>query len=233
MKTTNTIEQVSSWYTTDGFYAQLVRLGHKTIQPYFYGTSLLEIGPADGAMTQLLTADFSRVTLLEPSQKYAKQLRAQFPDATIIQNTAEHVDTTVTYDTIILAHVLEHISKPVSTLKRIRKLMKPKSKLIIIVPNANSIHRFVGVGMGLIAKRTHLTPYDHKLGHKRVYTPELLTKHIQQANLRVVASGGILLKPLSNDQMKSWDPDVINGLYKAGTLLPDLCAELYIVCGNS
>jgi len=37
----------------------------------------------------------------------------------------------------------------------------------------------------------------------------------------------VLLKPLSNSQMESWDPDIIEALYEVGKELPDYCSPIY------
>lgn len=233
MKNQTTIEHVSSWYKTDGFYKQLVALGFESVKPFLKGKKLLEIGPADGAMTKFFTHSFRDISLLEPSHKYATMLHKSFPGATIHESLVENFVPPTTYDTIVMAHVLEHVTKPVAALNRIKRAMNQKSRLIIIVPNANSIHRLLGVAMGLIKTKFTLNAYDKKLGHQRVYDGSNLAKHVQRAGLRIVSQGGIMLKPLSNDQMKSWNPDIIRGLFNAGRQLPDLCAEIYVVCVKS
>jgi len=224
------INKVSSWYKTAGFYKRLVGFGFQTIQPYLTGKSLLEIGPADGAMTRLFAPPFTKLTLIEPSKNYVKLLHKQFPQADIHQTFIEHFKTEKIFDTIVMAHVLEHVGQPVSVLKRLRTMMHKKSRLILIVPNADSLHRNLGVSMGLLSKTTALNDYDKKLGHKRVYTRSLLQKHIAAAGFKIQSRGGIMLKPLSNNQMESWDKKIIEGLFETGKIFPDLCAELFCVC---
>ena len=230
MNTHTDINTVSSWYKTAGFYKTLVSLGFETILPFFRGKTLLEIGPADGAMTELLVKHFSRITLLEPSMRYTTMLKSRFPHAVITQGFIESFIPKETYDTIVMAHVLEHVSNPMSALGNLKKAMNKSSRLIIIVPNADSLHRYLGVAMELLPKRTALNAYDKKLGHKRVYTKTLLTEHIHKSGLKIIHTGGIFIKPLSNDQMKSWDSAIIRGLFSIGRKLPDLCSELYVVC---
>jgi len=230
MKKQQIIERVSSWYTTSGFYKQLVNFGFQTIQPFLKGKTVLEIGPADGAMTKLLTRRFSHISLIEPSHKYATMLQKAFPKATIYQSFVENFHPPQTYDTIVMAHVLEHVPRPVQALKHLKKAMRKSSRLIIVVPNANSIHRHVGVAMHLLNDVHDLNAYDKKLGHQRIYDSVLLRSHIKRAGLSIVAQGGIMVKPLSNAQMESWNPKIINGLFKVGQKLPDLCAELYMIC---
>jgi 2-polyprenyl-3-methyl-5-hydroxy-6-metoxy-1,4-benzoquinol methylase len=230
MKKQSAIETVSSWYKTEGFYKDLVSFGFETIKPFLKGKTLLEIGPADGAMTKLLAPRFSHISLIEPSEKYAKLLRKEFPGATIHRTFLEQFSPTQTYDTIIMAHVLEHVDQPVTALKKLTISMNASSRLIIIVPNAQSLHRHLGVAMGLLKTVYSLNAYDKKLGHKRVYDHTQLHNDIHSAGLRCIRDGGIMMKLLSNAQMESWNPRIIRGLFSIGKTFPDICAELYAVC---
>ena len=98
---------------------------------------------------------------------------------------------------------------------------------MINVPNAHSLHRQLGVKMGLLEKVTDLNAQDKKLGHKRVYTPALLSEHIQQSGLVADRIGGIMLKPLSNRQMNDWDEPMLKALFELGDDFPELSSELY------
>jgi 2-polyprenyl-3-methyl-5-hydroxy-6-metoxy-1,4-benzoquinol methylase len=230
MKKQQTVDRVSSWYTTAGFYKQLVQFGFRTIQPFLNGKTVLEIGPADGAMTTLLSDHFPDISLVEPSGKYAIMLHKKFPEAVIHQSLVENFHPPGTYDTIIMAHVLEHITDPVLALKHLKKAMQKSSRLIIIVPNADSIHRHVGVAMHLLRNIHDLNAYDKKLGHQRVYDRAQLHSHIKRAGLSIVSEGGIMIKPLSNAQMESWKPKMIQALYTIGKSMPKECGELYCIC---
>lgn len=233
MKQQNIIDTVSAWYKTDGFYERLVFFGFETIRPFLKGKKLLEIGPADGAMTKLLVPYFTDITLVEPSHKYVTLLQKIFPNITVCEKQIETFSPPTTYDTIVMAHVLEHISEPVKILKQLKTMMHKNSRLILIVPNADSLHRHLGVSMNLLPTTTTLNEYDKKLGHKRVYTQTLLYKQIRSAGLKILSGGGIMLKPLSNQQMESWDKKIIQGLFETGKLFPNLCAELYCVCTST
>lgn len=45
------------------------------------------------------------------------------------------------FDIIVIWHVLEHLTDPISTLAKARELLKPMGKLIIAVPNFDSLQR--------------------------------------------------------------------------------------------
>jgi hypothetical protein len=82
--------------------------------------------------------------------------------------------------------------------------------------------------MGLLRGLNDYSARDIQLGHMRVYDISLLTQHVAAAGLEVIDLQGILIKPLSNAQMQSWGPAVIDALFEVGREEPDLCNELYI-----
>jgi 2-polyprenyl-3-methyl-5-hydroxy-6-metoxy-1,4-benzoquinol methylase len=135
------------------------------------------------------------------------------------------------FDNIILSHILEHLNDPIMVLKRIKKLLHPQGRLFIVVPNALSLHRQVGVAMGLLNKVTTLNDADRSVDHKRVYTPTLLKRHCKSAGLLIEKFGGIFLKLLSNDQIQTqWSPELIQGCFELGKRYPNLCSEIFVVC---
>lgn len=192
MKSRKTIEDVSTWYKTEGWYKQLLFEGYRVIKPYLTGKTLLEIGPADGVMTKLLHRHFTAMTLLEPAHIYVQYLQKQFPDAKVVETTVEDFHPKTTYDTIVMAHVLEHIEDFDRALRKLRPAMHKKSRLIIIVPNAHAPQRRISVALGIIPKLDALNRRDKRLDHKRVYTLDLLKQHITRAGFHIQQSGNIL-----------------------------------------
>jgi hypothetical protein len=113
-------------------------------------------------------------------------------------------------------------------LAKLRSYLKPGGQIHIVVPNARSLHRRIGKAMGLLRSADDFSARDIQLGHMRVYDINLLTQHIAAAGLETVDLQGILIKPLSNAQMQSWEPAVIDALLEVGKEEPDLCNELYL-----
>jgi hypothetical protein len=78
---------------------------------------------------------------------------------------------------------------------------------------------------------TDLNDADRQIGHQRVYTRERFHKEFSGLRLRIVQSGGIFLKPLSNAQMESQlSPEQLEAFLALGAEFPDLAAEIYVVC---
>lgn len=204
-----------------------------SLKPYFKGDSVLEIGPAEGEMTTELFKCFKEVSVLEGSESFIENLRRTFKKdkLNIYTGLVEEVKINKKFDTIILSHVLEHFDCPKTALKKISTFLNDKGVLLIIVPNANSLHRHLGVILGMIKDIHALNEVDKKIGHKRVYDFGSLEKEVNATGFEVSKEGGILLKTLSNIQMeKLFSEKLIEAFFKLGKLFPDIACEIIAVC---
>jgi len=232
-KERDTLTNVSDWYkNTDwGFYTKIVWYSYVTIKPFFHGDKCLEMGPADGEMTKFLKDDFKKLVVVDAAEKYVKSAEKLSKNIEGHVALFEEFDPTQKFDIIIMSHVLEHVTDPVAILKRARTWLAPGGRIIAVVPNAGSLHRRLGVRLGMLEKTTQLNEQDIEIGHRRVYTREVLDGDIKTAGLATIAKGGVLLKLLSNAQMLTFENDkLIDGMFELGRDFPQLCSELYSVC---
>jgi 2-polyprenyl-3-methyl-5-hydroxy-6-metoxy-1,4-benzoquinol methylase len=227
------LTNVSGWYkNTDwGFYTKIVWYSYVSVKPFFVGTSCLEMGPADGEMTRFLMADFERMSVVDGSPTFVAAAEALGDHVTGHVSLFEEFEPADRYDTIIMSHVLEHVQDPVGVLVKAMSWLRPGGRIIAVVPNADSLHRRLGVKLGMLERRNQLNDQDIKIGHRRVYNREELDMDIERAGLHSVAKGGIFLKLLSNSQMMMFEDDrLIDGMFEMGRDLPELCSEIYSVC---
>lgn len=223
---------VADWYQTEGFYAKLLEQGYDKIKSHFSGKDCLELGCADGAMTEHLVDDFEAVVAIDGADEYCKEVknRLSSDNLTVVCSLFEEYKPDQQYDTIILAHVLEHVKNPVTLLERAGTWLRDGGRIIIIVPNGNSLHRQVGSKMGLIDTPDTIDEHDAALGHRRVYTPSELDRHVRRSGLRINDSGGIGLKPLTNDQIDQYLDEKIQEAYlQMGNEYPKIAAERYVI----
>lgn len=194
----------------------------------------LELGSADGIMTARLCKEFEKVTVVDGSDIFLSRIKETLKADNVELRCSlfEKFTTEERYNTIFMTHILEHLDNPVAVLKRSKQWLAENGHILIAVPNANSIHRHIGVKMGMLPENDALNEQDKILGHQRVYTPELLKQHIEEAGLKTKHFGGIMLKPISNRQMeKDWSEELIDAFFALGEDMPELCSEIYIVAG--
>lgn len=224
---------ISGWYkNTDwGFYTKIVWYSYISVKPYFAGSSCLEMGPADGEMTKFLAADFASLSVVDASPMFVAAAEGIAPHVTGHVALFEEFSPPASYDTIVMSHVLEHVADPVGILERVRTWLAPGGRIIAIVPNADSLHRRLGVKLGMLSRRNELNEQDVQIGHRRVYNREEFDRDLLAGGLRIVAKGGIFLKLLSNNQMLTFeDEKLVDGMFELGKDLPELCSEIYSIC---
>ena len=231
MNETSRIENCSKWYIEDQLDLDktLIRFRYQSLKPYIQGPEGLELGPAEGQMTQFLLNDFHKLTVVDGSA----ELLDFIPDAPSlfkVHALFEGFDTDQRFNTVLMEHVLEHVEQPVSLLLRAKEWLAPGGRILVGVPNGHSIHRLVAVKMGLLKEPCELNTRDIALGHRRVYTRQTLKKDLELAGLSVIIMGGVFFKPLSNQQIQDhWTKDMIQGFYELGKDFPEYSAELYAV----
>lgn len=229
------LDDIAGWYLEEqlDFDRRMIGFRYAALEPYLRGPAGLELGSAEGEMTHLLMPHFETLTIVDA----AGALLDRIPDAPTLRKVRslfETFDPRERFDTVIMEHVLEHVDDPVALVTRARGWLAPGGRLLAGVPNAHSIHRLAAVKMGLLAAPGDLNDRDRQLGHRRVYTPQSLRADIEAGGLRVVARGGVFLKPLSNSQIEShWDERMIDGFHQLGREFPDLAAEIFVVCESS
>ena len=142
-----------------------------TIAP-FTGARVLEIGAGMGNLTRQLCRHRKLYIATDLEQDYVEQLRITFrhrPFVRVARVDAENAEDFLPFegaqDTVICLNVLEHIADDAGTLRRIRTLLEPGGRLILLVPNDPS-------AFGTL---------DEALGHHRRYTRKLLTERVEEA----------------------------------------------------
>lgn len=228
----NRIERAAEWYAAEQLELdkRLLIRRYAASKPYFVGSSCLELGPAEGLMTARLVSDFSAVTVVDGSAV----LLSQIPDRENlikIHSLFEDFKPAAAFDTVIVDHVLEHVEHPVQLIRSALDWVAPGGRLIVGVPNANSIHRLAAVKLGMLRHQTSLNERDLALGHRRVYTSESLSSDLNSAGAEILHLGGVFLKVLSNRQLQNqWTPELIDAFMDLGTDYPEISAEIFAIC---
>lgn len=231
MKEIDKLEEISlNFGYSDGVMASSIAYCFKVITRHLKGPSVLELGPAEGLMTDLLVKSGHNITVVEGSQRFCVSLKERLPDVQVFHDLFETFRPDKQFDTIILGHVLEHVVDPISLLKQVKSWLTPGGRIFCAVPNASSIHRQAAVNMGLLELESSLNESDLQHGHRRVFSPDHLKSTFLEAGLSIELFGGYWLKPLSNGQIHShWTQPMIDAFMVLGEKYPDIAGEIYIV----
>jgi 2-polyprenyl-3-methyl-5-hydroxy-6-metoxy-1,4-benzoquinol methylase len=238
MQSTNEIEHLEriaadSWYAR-GANVRTIEYSFRVFARHIRGPSILELGPAEGIMTNLLAPLARELTIVDGSAKFCEDLRKRFPDANVVQSLFEDFKTEERFDNIVLGHVLEHVVDPVEILRVAKAALKPDGRILAAVPNARSIHRQAAVLMGLLPFEEGMNEADRHHGHRRVFTPETFRRAFLEAGLSIEIFGGYWLKPVSSRQIEeTWTPEMLQAFMELGERYPDIAGEIYVVARRS
>lgn len=128
------------------------------ITPYV-GTRVLEVGSGIGNMTRFLTSP-ELVVATDINPDYLAALHRMFENhgnvrVCQLDMGADHLPAEVGtgFDTVLCLNVLEHVADDLAALRRIRNVLAPEGRLLLIVP---AMHRLYG-------------EIDRAIGHHRRY----------------------------------------------------------------
>ena len=216
----------------DNLYEKKREYLFRELSKYHLPGNALELGCADGVMTEKLLRDFSDITVVDGSKRFLEQIKLmnKSKNFELVHCSFEEYSPRKKFSNIFMTHILEHIERPIDLLEKFKGGLSKGGRIFLAVPNAKSIHRLVGVKMGMLKNINSLNEQDVILGHKRVYTPKLLKLHVRRAGLKIVKFGGCMIKPLSNRQIeKYWSNDLIQAFFDMSEDFPELCSEIFIV----
>lgn len=194
------------------------------------------MGLGDGSLLEQIGPKFAQLTVLEASDVLVAQARVNFAAKRNIQIVNTYFENfrpaeNQKVSCILGNHVLEHLDDPVDVLRKSLAWLNPKGVAIFTVPNASSLHRRIGVQMGMLKKTTDLSDQDRIVGHQRVYEWDSLHRDVQAAGYAVIEAGGFNLKLVSQAQMVSWPEALHDAVYRVSLECPpEICSNLFVVC---
>ncbi len=216
----NPAEQFDYW---------LKRLQIGCIAGRLRGEAVLELGCATGEFTTLLAPLVRTLDVVEGSAYNIEVASVRVPDARFVHSMWEEFRPEHRYSDVVMCNALEHVGAPVALLEHVATWLEPGGCLHVVVPNGLSLHRLVGVEMGMLPEPLHLSEGDIAQGHTRNYTLDTLLADVRAAGLSSVHVQPVFLKVLPNREMLDWDWSLVQALHRVAQRFPEHGAELYVV----
>lgn len=213
-----------TWYP-----ARVVQMARK-------GGSMLELGLGHGHSCAFFSQAFPRYVSVEGSPEMIVRFRERFdvPGLEITQGFFEDFETEERFDSIGMGFVLEHVDDPGLILTRFTRFLAPGGSIFIAVPNAESLHRRFGHAAGMLPDMTVLSKGDLEFGHQRYFTLDTLKHLVESSGLSVMNVEGILLKPVTTQQLVDLNLDerILQAMLKVGIDYPELSNSILMQVGK-
>lgn len=218
----------------DGPSFATIQYSFEIAKRHIKGKKILEMGPAEGVMTDLLVKEYENITVVEGSKKFCEDLKKRYPVQLDVHHSLfETFEPKQKFDAIILGHVIEHVDNPDEVIAKAKKWLNKGGIIFAAVPNAQSIHRQAAAVMGILPTETSLNELDIHHGHKQIFTPIAFRNVFLDAGMKIDTYGGYWLKPVSNGQIQeSWTPEMLHAFMVIGERYPDIAGEIYVVASN-
>jgi 2-polyprenyl-3-methyl-5-hydroxy-6-metoxy-1,4-benzoquinol methylase len=227
------LEAVAGRFDSAGdFDVNYQRFFGRTVGERLAGKSCLELGCASGVMSEVLVRYVGALDMVDGSASYLNRAkeRVHGPNVRFFESLFETFTPDRRYDAIVASHVLEHVEDPIAVLVRMKAWLEPAGAIYAFVPNANSIHRHLGVAMNLAGSIYELSERDRMVSHRRVYDAGTLAADIRKAGLEPGPLHGVLVKPFHNAMMESLPQAMVDGFLELGRRIPQYAADIYYEC---
>ena len=203
--------------------------------------SILEIGCGMEPLFCYVKGD-QKFTIVEPAEKFcenAKQLSVENKNVTCIKGFFEEEADRLcetSFDMVICSSLLHEVKQPEKLLNAIKKVCNSKTVIHINVPNMFSIHRLLGVEMGIISDIFEASDCNRQFQQNTNFDIAKLKTMMETNGLKVIEEGSFFVKPFSHKQMEDMvekhiiDETVLDGLYKLTEYMPQFGSEIYVNC---
>jgi SAM-dependent methyltransferase len=198
-------------------------------------TEALEVALGSGDTTKLLADYFDSLTCVDMEARHIAEVTryiSLFPGARLprmICGAAETVDLPAqAFEHIVLFGLLEHCQDAIVALNNLKRALKPTGRFHILVNNAGSIHRHLGVELGIIKHVEELSDSDVNFGHYRVYTPATLNRDVHGAGLHVLYTDLHYMKPLHSSLFNQLPIEMHRAFCELGRRFPEFSSYIYL-----
>jgi SAM-dependent methyltransferase len=201
----------------------------RTIQAIGQARRVLEMGYGTGLVTSELIERGVPIEVLEGSPKLCAVARERHGPSGLVVHEAlfEEFAAPQPYEAVLAMHIAEHVDDPVGLFEIVARWLAPGGSIIVVVPNAQSLHRRLAVRMGLQRRLEDLSPRDLLVGHQRVYDLDGLRADLAAAGFTPQQEFGYQLKVVPNSMMADWPQELLAALIDiSGEIPPAMLANI-------
>lgn len=196
------------------------------------GTPVLDIGIGHGVLIDAIIEKFGECSVVEKSGRLVQAARARHPKSLkAYESNVEKFEPVNQFQTIFATGILHHVEEPQEVLRRISGWLKPGGNIILSVPNGHSVHRAMGVALGIQESLLSQTQTGERSGVSHVFSPKSLGRLVDESGLSITQRIGSYVKVLSNAQMAQFSEEELDQLFQFGRTVPlDFHSTIILDC---
>jgi SAM-dependent methyltransferase len=219
--------QMLSWYA-ERLVQAVQRAGARSLLSLGIGHSVVS-----KAILEKLLSRLEEYVIVEGSPASIARFEAETPHPKklrLVNALFEEFERPEPFDFIEMGFILEHVDDPEVVLRRFWSALRPGGGLVVVVPNARSLHRLFGKAAGLLEDLYRLSPEDLQLGHKRYFDYDSICSLVARAGFRIERAEGVFLKCLTTGQLQKLrlSPEVLRSFFDVGIQHPQIANAIYL-----
>ena len=189
------------------YKSKLIKSSNKTLSNY----NILDLGCGGGLVCEPLARlgvnitgiDFVKQNIIS-AKKHAKKLNL---DIKYIHQNLNNLKLKKKYDAILILEVLEHIEDWKKIIINVKKLLKPRGKIIISTINRNFFSKLFAIFiaeniLNWVPRKTHT--------YSKLIKPEELRPFLNKNKMNVTDLTGLIFNPISGQWMLDKNNCLIN-----------------------
>jgi hypothetical protein len=200
---------------------------------------ILEVGPALSPVFDKLD-EYELIHILEPIYKcYQMNLQKTKERNSLhifnltLEDFLDSPQRCSEYDLILLSSVLHEMPNYRKALKSCHSLLAKDGKILIVVPNNESIHRLIGARNGIHPIGEKLTINELLMQQRISFSVKTAKHNFEKHGFKTIFMKTEFIKIFSNSDMQDLlnqgilNEDIINIFSKISSLLPNVGAEIF------
>jgi 2-polyprenyl-3-methyl-5-hydroxy-6-metoxy-1,4-benzoquinol methylase len=194
------------------------------------GDTVLELGCATGRMSSSFAGMGALVTGLDTAVAYLERARSRGLDGSrFIEGDIVDIDLGERFLHVVAANVVHEVAEPQELFQSAAKHVEPGGYVHVSLQNPSSIHRLLGLEMGLIEGLDEVSELGRRYSTIRILDVPELERLGRLAGLEMIHREGVMLKPLPNALMEGLPVPVLEGLIAVARHFPNSAAMNYLV----
>lgn len=199
--------------------------------------NILEIGPGGNSVYKKFL-EFDSYTILEPIKYFLETLKIENLNVDIRNETVEEFIESKPknkFDLIILSSVIHEIENPKLFLISLSDLIEVKTKILVVVPNNQSIHRIIGELEGFEKAGAVLTQTERRMQQGMSFSVESFVDFATLTGYKVTEIFTSFIKPLPHFKMHdlqqsgALSESDLNSLYSLSNFLQPYGSEIFAI----